>query len=90
MKSYLITYDLIKEGQNYESVIESIKSISPDNWWHCLLSTWIVKSDLTAGDILSIIRPNMDDNDKIFIVLLERESAWYLEDECSDWLKENL
>lgn len=90
MKSYLITYDLMKEGQNYEGLIESIKSISPNNWWNCLLSTWIVKSNLSASEILNIVRPNMDDNDKVFIVLLERESAWFLDDECSNWLDENL
>ena len=49
MKSYLIGYDLNKQGQDYETLIEHIKKLG--TWWHCLDSTWIIKTDKSASDI---------------------------------------
>jgi hypothetical protein len=54
MKTYLIGYDLNKSGQDYKDLIDAIKNLS-STWWHCLDSTWIIKSTSTA----SIIRDTL-------------------------------
>ncbi len=89
MKTYLIGYDLNKQGQNYEVLIEKIKTIG--SWWHCLDSTWIVKSDYSAVQIRDFLKQFIDANDELLVVLLSGEAAWTgFSDECSQWLKNNL
>ncbi len=89
MKSYLIGYDLNKQGQNYDVLIDKIKSIG--NWWHCLDSTWIVKTDSTAIQIRDFLKQFIDNNDELLVVHLSREAAWTgFSENCSKWLTENL
>ena len=89
MKTYLIGYDLMKQGQDYNALIEEIKKI--DDWWHCLDSTWIIKTNLTAEQIRDRLIPKIDSNDKLLVVRLRQEAAWIgFQKECSDWLKNNL
>jgi hypothetical protein len=89
MKSYLITYDLMKPGQNYEKLYEAIKNVGP--WCHLLESNWVVKSDLTAAQIRDKITPHIDKSDKLFVAQLSRDAAWIgLSEEISKWLKDNL
>ena len=89
MKTYLIGYDLMKQGQDYDALIEAIKKIG--NWWHCLDSTWIVKTNLNSEQIRDYLIPKIDNNDRLLVVRLKRESAWIgFEKECSDWLEKYL
>ena len=89
MKSYLIGYDLNKTGQDYETLIEQIKKLG--TWWHCLDSTWIIKSDLTATQIRDNLQSYIDSNDELLVAKLSGEAAWIgFGDECSNWLKNNL
>jgi hypothetical protein len=90
MKTYLIGYDLDKPGQNYEVLFAAIKALTA-SWWHCLDSTWIIKSDSTAVAIRDLLIPHIDKNDKLLVVQLSGEGAWVgFENECSLWLKNNL
>jgi hypothetical protein len=61
MKTYLIGYDLMKQGQDYDVLIEEIKKIG--NWWHCLDSTWIIKTNLDSEQIRNRLIPKIDNND---------------------------
>jgi hypothetical protein len=89
MKSYLIGYDLRKPGQDYKDLIEAIKKLG--TWWHCLDSTWIIKSNLSAEQIRDKLTPHIDANDKLLVVKLFREAAWIgFDKNCSDWLQNNL
>jgi hypothetical protein len=89
MASYLIGYDLNKSGQDYNTLIERIKKFG--TWWHCLDSTWIVKSDLNSAQIRDALSPLIDGNDELLVVKLTGEAAWVgFSDECSKWLKNNL
>jgi len=89
MKSYLITYDLMKQGQNYEELYKEIKAIG--SWCHILESNWVIKTDLTAVQVRDRITPHIDKNDKVFVAHLSGEAAWIrLDTERSDWLKANL
>lgn len=67
-KFLLISYDLKRPGQNYSELYEEIKNSG--EWQHPLESTWILKvhNYVTPADIYSILRPNIDDNDFLFVV----------------------
>ena len=89
MKSYLIGYDLNKSGQDYTSLIEQIKKLG--TWWHCLGSTWIVKSNSTAKDIRNHLKKFIDSNDELLVAKLSGEAAWTgFDEKCSKWLTDNL
>lgn len=88
-KSYLIGYDLNKSGQDYTILIEAIKKLG--TWWHCLDSTFIVKSSSTAAIIRDHLRQYIDSNDELLVVCLTGEGAWTgFNKECSNWLSNNL
>lgn len=89
MKSYIISYDLNKPGQDYNSLYEAIKTYS--NWCHPHKSIWIIKSDDTASAIHKNLMKYIDINDTILVVNLSREAAWNnLSQKNSDWLKSEL
>lgn len=90
MATYLIGYDLNRPGQNYPELIEAIKNIGT-NWWHCLDSTWIVKHPGSAETIRDALKPHIDSNDELLVVLLSGEGAWAgFDEQCSLWIKNNL
>lgn len=89
MKSYLIGYDLNKTGQDYQTLISEIKKLG--NWWHCLDSTWIIKSDLTPTQIVNKLKSYIDSNDELLVVNVTRDAAWIgFNKNCSEWLQNNL
>ncbi|MDR7371762.1 CRISPR-associated protein Cas2 [Flavobacterium aquidurense] len=88
-KTYLIGYDLNKSGQDYTTLIEEIKKLG--TWWHCLDSTWIIKSSSNASIIRDHLKKFIDSNDELLVVCLTGEGAWTgFTEECSIWLKNNL
>ncbi|MGV3588560.1 MAG: hypothetical protein ACO1OF_16260 [Adhaeribacter sp.] len=90
MKTYLIGYDLISPGQDYEELFDAIKSLSKI-WWHSLDSTWIIKTNMSAVDIRNSLLPYLDTNDEILVVSLDGESAWKgFKDKSSQWLDRNI
>lgn len=89
MKTYLIGYDLNKEGQNYNNLIAEIKKLG--NWWHCLDSTFIIKSNNLSSVIRDHLSKFIDKNDKLLVARLTGEAAWAgFDNDCSKWLNENL
>lgn len=89
MNTYLIGYDLDKPGQDYKDLIDKIKSFG--TWWHCLDSTWLIKSSLSAKAIRDDLATIIDNNDKLLVARLSGEAAWIgFTGDCSDWLKNNL
>ncbi|MDY0780965.1 hypothetical protein [Tenacibaculum sp. IB213877] len=89
MRTYLIGYDLNKSGQDYSTLIEKIKEIG--NWWHCLDSTFIIKTNNSSSQVRDYLLNFIDQNDKLLVVRLYGEGAWTgFDTNCSKWLKENL
>ena len=89
MTSYMIGYDLVRPGKDYQNLIEAIKTYG--NWWHCLDSTWIVKSNSTAAQIRDHLSHHVDANDRLLVADLSGNAAWRgFDDTCSSWLKNNL
>lgn len=89
MTVYVITYDLNQPGQDYKDLHESIKDCGV--WWHCLDSTWMISSKMTAIDIANKLWAKMDQNDRLLVtpVASGSASAGFTGD-CESWIKSNL
>lgn len=90
MNTYLISYDLMRPGQNYTTLHTHIKSYG--NWAKPLESFWLIKSSATAVQIKNAIRAHVDANDKVIVInVTGREAAWVnLPDDVSTWIKSTL
>jgi hypothetical protein len=89
MKSFLLTYDLNRPGQNYGELYEGIKNLG--TWWHCLDSSWVVKHPGPATAIRDALSPFLDNNDRLIVLELTGVAAWHgFDKQCNDWLKTNL
>jgi len=86
----MVGYDLIKPGKDYSDLIGAIKNVSQD-WWHCLDSTWIIKTNNTAEQVRNLLLDHIDGNDGLLVATLSAPGAWaHFSQECSDWLRSNL
>ena len=97
MNALLITYDLNKggatgkdKGQNYTGLYERIKSLG--TWWHCVDSTWIVKSNYNVAQARDYLGTAIDGNDLLFVVDITSK-PWAgrgFTGDCATWLQKNL
>jgi hypothetical protein len=89
-KTFLITYDLKRPGQNYSDLYDAIKS--EGDWQHPLESIWAVKTGISvsAGTLYERLRPLIDENDSLFIVeITDQDRQGWLAKSFWTWLKEN-
>lgn len=61
-----ISYDLNNPGQNYDTVIEKIKTLG--NWAKVQYSLWYVNSNYSASDAAGIVWAVMDKNDSLIVI----------------------
>jgi len=83
---YLITYDLNKEGKNYDGVYAAIKKLG--KWWHYLDSNWLVETSSSASEIGSILNKEIDKDDSLLVVRVMNEHAGWLPQEAWDWINQ--
>ena len=84
----LITYDLSKPGRNYDELLKRIKSYG--TFAEITESSWTIVTEQSPVMVRDHLNPALDSNDKLFVGILFG-SAWIgLDDNISDWLKENL
>lgn len=90
MNTLLVGYDLNRPGQDYESLIEFLRS--SHNWWHHLDSTWIVLVNDSPKDYRDKLLRHVDTNDELFVVEIKgKPAAWNgFNAKGSDWLQQNL
>lgn len=90
MRTYLVTYDLMRPGKDYSALHDAIKSVA-NGWWHHLDSTWLVNSTLTAAQIRDHLGANVDSNDKLLVISLGRSWATHnMPANANAWLRDNL
>jgi hypothetical protein len=82
-----ISYDLYEPGQNYEAVIEKIKSFG--SWAKVQKSVWYIKTNYSAQQIAKAVWGVMDSSDSLIVIDTTNNTAvWYnLSDEVSKYLK---
>lgn len=94
MATYLIMYDLNKEGQAYSAankkLTDRIKEIF-STYWHHLDSTWTVVTDMTHVEIRDDLWLHMDSNDELLVVKSSGVAAWEgFNQKGNTWLKKNI
>ncbi len=85
---YLITYDLNKAGQDYNSLYEAIKSLG--SWAHYLDSTWFVDTSSSASEIRDKLTAIMDKNDYLFVSRITKDYAGWLKKDAWTWLTKHV
>lgn len=71
----LISYDLNSPGQNYDKLIEQIKSLG--SWAKVQKSFWYVKSEYSCTQAVDILWAKMDKNDSLIVVdATNRNASW--------------
>ena len=94
MATYVIMYDLNKEGDAYaeanKKLTDRIKKLF-DKYWHHLDSTWAVVTELSHKQIRDDFWGYMDENDELLVVKSSGVAAWEgFIDKGSKWLKKNI
>lgn len=91
MKTYLISYDLIRPEtlSDYIRLFNTIKSAR--FWAKPLLSVWLVKTTLSSAQIRDELRKVIDANDKILVIEVTNSWASYnLPKEVTEWMQQGL
>lgn len=88
MKTYLISYDLLKSetSSDYEKLINSIKSC--ENWAKPLESLWLIKTTLDSVQIRDILTKDMDNDDKLLVIEVTNNWASFnLKKPVVEWMQ---
>jgi len=89
MNTYIITYDLLKPGQNYTKLISLIQKY--DYFAKITESCYIINTEETPVQIRDYLKGAVDNNDKIFVGLIKAPAAWAgMANNVSNWLVNNL
>jgi len=70
----IVSYDLFKDGQDYNSIIRAINLLGRAERIH--FSLWFVKSNLTAEAAAEVLSITLDKNDSLFVADLTNNSAF--------------
>lgn len=74
MKKYMISYDLLKPGQNYEALWERLRELGARK---ILYSQWVLRTaSMTALQIRDDLTRFVDANDRLLVTGLTGEAAW--------------
>ena len=84
MTTFLITYDLLTPGKDYNRLFKAIRELS-GAYWHGMQNIWFVKGDqLSATGIRDTLKNNIDSTDVLFVCELDDWASWNLKG--WDWL----
>lgn len=88
---YLITYDLNKNGQDYENVINAIKDALTGAWCTFWKSSYLIKSNLSsADDVFKKIQPYLDSNDKLLVIEVKNNKQGWLGQKDWDYINNSI
>ena len=86
---YIVTYDLVNPGRNYESLLREIKQVHTP-WAMLGGSSYLIISNETAVQIRDRLNRWLDVNDKVYVGSMNHEAAWSgLGAEVVNWIMEN-
>lgn len=82
---YLVTYDLKRPGQHYSDIVRTLTYLG-----QCIpiaQSVWLVKTSLSASQILNRLRYVTDANDILFVCQIGEWQSHNLSAETNQWLQ---
>lgn len=84
MKYYSISYDLNKQGKNYEGLYEAIKNF---DYYHVMDSVWFIKTNFTALEIYNKLKPQIDADNFLFVSEINSNYYGFLQKNVWNWLE---
>ena len=86
--NFFVSYDLMKQGQNYEAIEDAIKSLG--DWARVTQSFFYVSTSFSLKEAFDRVNKSIDKNDKLMII--DAKSAYWihLPEKVSTYIKENL
>ena len=86
----MITYDLNKQGQDYENVIQAIKDASTGVWCTYWKSSYLIKTNLTVQQVTDKITPHLDGNDSLLVIEVKENYQGWLSKEQWKYINESV
>lgn len=75
MSRFLVTYDLVNPGQNYQELDDLITN-SYDYAERVTASSWAITAEGRSADVRDRLQHVLDHNDKFIVVRLAGAPAW--------------
>ncbi len=91
MTIYVVGYDLHpSRGETYDDLLAALGKYGGS--WHCIDSTWLIKTDQTAVQVRDNLKQHVKSDDQLLVVAYApHNSAWFgFTGECQKWLKNNM
>ena len=91
MNSLVISYDVVKDGQEnviYSRLYDAIRAYG--TWAHIMDSCWAIKTELLAVDVRDALLRLLRPQDRLIVVQTAHIAAWKNVMCSNDWLKENI
>lgn len=89
MPTYIVSYDLLKQGQDYAGVDKVLDSYPTH--WKMLTTTWIIVTPDTPQQIFDKVNVHLDANDRLFISTVVAPAIWKgFNDQGTAWLQKQL
>ena len=81
---HVVSYDLRNPGQNYHSLITTIKHY---DHVHINGSCWVLRTNLTATQLRNILTRSIDTSDNLIVCDFHNWAGYNLPPEVITWLK---
>lgn len=88
MACYIVSYDLLAPGRNYEQLYSALKTYT--KWAKVNESVWAIVTEKKAVEVRTHLTQYLDANDRLFVIKSGVEAAWRNSKCKNEWLKENL
>jgi CRISPR/Cas system-associated endoribonuclease Cas2 len=88
MTCYIVSYDLLAPGTNYEQLYSALKTYT--KWAKVNESVWAIVTEKKAVEIRTHLTQYLDANDRLFVIKSGTEAAWRNSICKNEWLKGNL
>ncbi|MFI2810160.1 hypothetical protein [Microbulbifer sp. JSM ZJ756] len=89
MATLLVTYDLNRETKR-PPMLQAIKELANGNWAKLSESSYAIRTNLNAAQVLNALTPFIDQNDNIYIINLKAPWNGFGPQEVNAWLENAL
>lgn len=90
MNTYLVTYLLDNTESDYSRISAKIRSFP--HWLKLYPRTWLIRSNMSTRRVRTLLSDSIDGKGTIFVMNVT-DSSWAsyrLDNDITDWLKENV
>ncbi len=73
MPLFLVSYDLLKPGQDYQSLFTALGNLGGRR---VLLSAWVLRGNQTATSLRDYLQAHIDQNDRMLVVQFDNWASY--------------